>query len=1254
MRLFGRRGARRAFAVLLVLVAGLVASSASPQVRVMQSSASPQGVKQGVRDSLAALLPSGNKKADGQVGKALVHIDASLASGLWVDGWHLGDGGATVFAEERLAVEDLLVIKGPSAGVTAAIAALAGADRQLAQTALDEAVGGDPKELARANGEMAKAAVELGKGHPNPAIDHYGKVWDHARKAAAHPAGSQTFTLRTCAVSELVAAISQANATTAADTVNLKAGCTYTLIEPVPGDPWEGGLPLVVNPLTIHGNGATIERDPAAPLFSLLGVQGSTAGGTFAVDHVTFRGGASGSGGAIAVRGQGGPDGPVAPPPSVVVTDSTFTGNSTVWTPYFDPGGSGGAIAVIGATFGGFSSMSSAVTLERDWFTGNSTHSGPSTGEGSWDPRAGGAVFVSGIGETRIVGCTFDHNRTGDGYDGASVGITPADGGPAGDGGAVYVQVRGPLTVTGSAFVGNHTGAGGAGAGGGSGGRGGGGGALWYGAGSPQPVTFERNTFTDNSTGAGSPGGNGGALFVQGGAQPLLVVASTFDSNTTAAGGSGGALWTMYAQASVVNSTFVDSSLNFGSSDVHLTNDTLSGGSVSGGNSSVWAANTIFANTGCQPGLVQPTYPNVPNLSSSSPVCPGTSGDPKLLPLAPNGGPTQTMALDDSSAAIDAANASICAAPIGQPGQPGFGAGGVDQRGVTRPQGAACDLGAFESDKAPPGPQTFTLATCNASELIAAMGEANTTVAADTIVLKAGCSYTLTSGPFMWGGPQGLPLVTAPLTIHGNGATIARDTSAPAFRLLGVWQAALSLDHVTLSGGSSNGLMPEGGGSGGGAIMAAVSTLVIDHATFSGNTSAGGADGAGPGAANGGAGGGGGAIFANGPGTLTISDSFFDGNSTGAGGASSPGGGDGGDGGVGGAVAAWGTVTLTLTRDVFTGNQTGAGGDGVTLGGDGGAGGAVAQMYGGSVQVADSTFGGNTPEDGNSTGDGGTGTAGDGGGGSGGALHTTAPTTVTGSTFTLNSTGTRGGGAGGAGAGGGAFLTAGGGNPGPLTVADSAFDRNSASTGGGGLFTATSATGVVTVTGSTFTGNTAGGGGGGMAANWGTAIVANSTFYGNQAGSGPGGAIQTYQATTRVTNSTVAGNASELTAGGVFGDLPMSMANTIVAGNSSPFGNQNCDPGTTIEDRGGNLTFDGYGCPATFLTADPKLLPLASNGGPTQTMALDDGSAAIGASIGSICLAPVGPPDYGAGGVDQRGVARLLSGCDIGAYERTP
>lgn len=59
-----------------------------------------------------------------------------------------------------------------------------------------------------------------------------------------------------------------------------------------------------------------------------------------------------------------------------------------------------------------------------------------------------------------------------------------------------------------------------------------------------------------------------------------------------------------------------------------------------------------------------------------------------LLPLADNGGPTLTQALSDDSVAVDAA--SDCTAIDGTT------AVVEDQRGIARPQGSTCDIGAYE------------------------------------------------------------------------------------------------------------------------------------------------------------------------------------------------------------------------------------------------------------------------------------------------------------------------------------------------------------------------------------------------------------------------------------------------------------------------------------------------------------------------------------------------------------------------------
>ena len=59
-----------------------------------------------------------------------------------------------------------------------------------------------------------------------------------------------------------------------------------------------------------------------------------------------------------------------------------------------------------------------------------------------------------------------------------------------------------------------------------------------------------------------------------------------------------------------------------------------------------------------------------------------SGADPRLGPLGDNGGLTETLALEVGSPAVDAGDDSACPA--------------VDQRGVARPAGEGCDMGAFE------------------------------------------------------------------------------------------------------------------------------------------------------------------------------------------------------------------------------------------------------------------------------------------------------------------------------------------------------------------------------------------------------------------------------------------------------------------------------------------------------------------------------------------------------------------------------
>jgi CSLREA domain-containing protein len=210
--------------------------------------------------------------------------------------------------------------------------------------------------------------------------------------------------------------------------------------------------------------------------------------------------------------------------------------------------------------------------------------------------------------------------------------------------------------------------------------------------------------------------------------------------------------------------------------------------------------------------------------------------------------------------------------------------------------------------------------------------------------------------------------------------------------------------------------------------------------------------------------------------------------------------------------------------------------------------------------------------------------------------------------------------------------------------------------------------GTLNILNSLIANNTAeSGGGAGIAARGSsTTTVVNSTISGNTA-QNLGGGIANDGGPITLTNVTVTGNRSSINQGGGLGWAPPGLPkldNTIIAGN---FGG--ASPGTSPNDINALVSADssfnligtgGSGGLSNGVNnnqvgvSNPRLGPLAENGGPTQTHALLSGSPALDA--GSNTLA-------GNAGLttDQRGsgFARVVDGpdadttatVDIGAFE---
>ena len=273
-------------------------------------------------------------------------------------------------------------------------------------------------------------------------------------------------------------------------------------------------------------------------------------------------------------------------------------------------------------------------------------------------PR-GGAIFNSSAGTLTVTDSTVSDNRTA-------------------NGGGIFNA--GSVTITNSNFSGNTASAPG--------------GAIWNNG----TLVVTDSTFDDNQAQVG------GGIFNAG---SVTIAKSTFSGNraTSAFVDAGGGIYNSGGSVTLNNSTVSGNTSDddgagiINSGSMTLTNSTVSGnvggrigGGISNRGGTLTISNTIIA------GNTAPTGPDCSGLPTSlgynligddagcgfaSVTGDLVNVDPVLGPLQDNGGPTFTRALLPASPAIDHIPLDNCIVT-------------TDQRGIVRPQGTGCDIGAYE------------------------------------------------------------------------------------------------------------------------------------------------------------------------------------------------------------------------------------------------------------------------------------------------------------------------------------------------------------------------------------------------------------------------------------------------------------------------------------------------------------------------------------------------------------------------------
>jgi CSLREA domain-containing protein len=441
----------------------------------------------------------------------------------------------------------------------------------------------------------------------------------------------------------LRAAIIAANAGSGADTIMLPAG-SYMLAE---------GVLAISAGMTIDGAGAgttAIDAHGASQIFSI-----GAGAGPVTISNLTLEKGLA-LGGASAIDTKSGQP--------LSLSDDILSKNTSGGTT------GSGAVSVHG-------SGSPTVTVSGSTFIENSA-GGPGMATASSGQGLGGAIdFAPTAGVLMVSGSVFRSNSAGGaGGAGASSG--------QGEGGVIEARSEASVTIADSLFAGNHTG--GAGGAGTSSAQGNGGALAYFGEAATSSLVVTSSTFQGNEAGGAEGEGEdsgvgvGGALEVAGDGSAHLVN-DTISANSVSQGTGGGLVTELFTT---------------------LLNDTITGNVAAGGKggnlmveegqnevkNTIFAGGSAASHPECAVSLGKLVSEGHNLESSSSNECqlsaPGdkVGVNPMLETAANNGGPVPTSLLLPESPAIDAGDEAGCPS--------------TDARGVLRPAGAACDIGAFE------------------------------------------------------------------------------------------------------------------------------------------------------------------------------------------------------------------------------------------------------------------------------------------------------------------------------------------------------------------------------------------------------------------------------------------------------------------------------------------------------------------------------------------------------------------------------